>query len=508
MIRRSLLALAALAGAPAFAASTPPAITVANVATTENAGSASLVLLKTKASSYSKVTVQTVDGTARAGVDYVAVNATYTLGNSTSRLSIPIRILDNATYQGERKFSIRLTVVRFAQIAVDSQTPPTVTISDDEPPPSAPSPLTGAPAIADNFDYASAFEPTTYGPNGGPGIPGTNPLTSEGAYRFFCRPGQLLKDDPIVYPGQPGKSHLHLFIGNTGANASSTYETLRTTGGSTCDNQGQSFAINRSSYWTPAMLDGTGHAVLPDYVLVYYKRFPKDGPGCVGPMALGICTDLPNGLRFIFGYDMKTMTGGPTGEGTREYWSMSYGCWGSADGKVAVPQAAQARFHTIADIVKAGCPVGARLHVGLDAPTCWNGRDLDTADHRSHMVYAPDGTDKGMGYVCPADHPYLMPTISYQWLYTVDENFVAGKWALASDAQMGAAGMDVIAGTTLHMDYFEAWSTKAKSTWFRTCINGPMSCSSGDQGDGTAVKGMGEPAQGWKIHQLVPAPGA
>ena len=32
-----------------------------------------------------------------------------------------------------------------------------------------------------------------------------------GAFRFVCTAGQVLKDDPIVYPGQPGKSHVHQF---------------------------------------------------------------------------------------------------------------------------------------------------------------------------------------------------------------------------------------------------------------------------------------------------------
>src|SRR5437868_2846014 len=363
----------------------------------------------------------------------------------------------------------------------------------------SPNGLAGETAIADNFDYASAFEPTTYGANGGVGIPPITPLNDLGAFRFLCHPGQLLHDDPIVYPGQPGKSHLHMFIGNTGANANSTYQSLRTTGGSTCDNQGQSFAINRSSYWTPAMMDGAGDAVLPDYVLVYYKRFPASGPGCVGPMAVGICTDLPNGLRFIFGYNMTTMTGGPTGIGTRDYWSMSYQCWSNEANTVPIPATAQANFHTIADVAAAGCPAGARLHVSIEAPTCWDGKNLDTADHRSHIVYAPDGTDKGMGYVCPADHPYVLPLISYQWLYTLDDNFVAGKWHLVSDEMFPG----IKAGTTLHMDYFEAWSTTARTTWQRNCINGPMSCSSGDMGDGTAIKGAGVPAGGWITHQLV-----
>lgn len=371
--------------------------------------------------------------------------------------------------------------------------------------------LAGADPIDDNFDYGAAFEPTTYGANGTVGIPGFGRLDDLGAFRFFCRAAadQLLKDDPIVYPGQPGKSHLHMFIGNDRANASSTYESLRTTGGSTCDNPGQPWAINRSSYWTPAMMDGAGHAVLPDNVLVYYKRFPIQGPGCVGPMAVGICTDLPNGLRFIFGYDMKTKTGGPTGEGTRDYWSMSYACAQNDAGTANIPSSATARFHSIADVAQAGCPVGARLEVKLDAPECWDGRNLDTADHRSHVVYAPDGTDKGLGYVCPQTHPYVIPLISYFWMYTVDENFVAGKWHLSSDEMLtgftAGANSQVKAGTSLHMDYFEAWSPKAKAAWQNNCINGPRSCSSGDMGDGTAIKGAGIPAEGWLNHRLVTA---
>ena len=81
-------------------------------------------------------------------------------------------------------------------------------------------------------------------------------------------------------PGQPGKSHLHQFIGNTAADANSTYQSLRTKGGSTCDNRSTpDKAFNRSAYWMPAMLDGEGNAIRPDYALVYYKRIPAGQPG-------------------------------------------------------------------------------------------------------------------------------------------------------------------------------------------------------------------------------------
>jgi hypothetical protein len=37
--------------------------------------------------------------------------------------------------------------------------------------------------------------------------------------RTACQFSHMAFDDPIVYPGQPGKSHLHVFFGNTGTNA-------------------------------------------------------------------------------------------------------------------------------------------------------------------------------------------------------------------------------------------------------------------------------------------------
>ena len=63
----------------------------------------------------------------------------------------------------------------------------------------------------------------------------------------MCKPGQILRDDPIVYPGQAGASHLHQFWGNLGANANSNYQSLRTTGQSTCDNRGTNTPLNRSA---------------------------------------------------------------------------------------------------------------------------------------------------------------------------------------------------------------------------------------------------------------------
>jgi len=192
-------------------------------------------------------------------------------------------------------------------------TAPTVTPSPTPTPTPASSDVVVAPgslpvagdydSIPSNFDVSQQLVAAW----GTGAIPSSGAPDVVGAFRFICTPSHEAKDDPIVFPGQPGRSHLHQFFGNSLADANSTYRSLRTSGESTCTN-----ALNRSAYWMPAMLNGKGGVVRPDYVSIYYKRRPESDPEC---QRMGkACVDLPRGLRFVFGYDMINGTP-PTGAG-------------------------------------------------------------------------------------------------------------------------------------------------------------------------------------------------
>jgi hypothetical protein len=134
----------ALIGLMVTTAATAPVVTVPNVSVMEDAGSAAVNLLKPKSNSYSKVRLYTVDGTAKAGVDYHAVDVTLTLANSVLKVQQLIPILDNSTYQGDRKFTVKLTCVRFCTLAASTAV---VTITDNE----------AAPAVNPCF----IFDPAT-----------------------------------------------------------------------------------------------------------------------------------------------------------------------------------------------------------------------------------------------------------------------------------------------------------------------------------------------------------
>lgn len=306
------------------------------------------------------------------------------------------------------------------------------------------------------FDYSSLIPE-------GQGIP-ENYGPEEGAFRFGCYASHEAYDDPIVYPGQPGRSHLHTFFGNTLADGNSTYESLRRSGNSSCGNE-----LNRSAYWMPALLTPDAKQVIrPDIIIVYYKRSIDGAKACT---TSGIdCKALPRGLRYIYGYDFKT--GDP----------------GVARWKCVRKD--NTSFESKSNIVDAAkdCNVGDTLLATLDsAPNCWDGVNLDTPDHRSHLSYGSYGS---WGYYkCPNTHPYIIPGYTIKAFYTIDETLdrsgtytpgVTKTWHLSSD-YMGRTKMP---GETLHADWFGAWDDHTMDRWMKGCINKALSGNNGDLCDG------------------------
>lgn len=361
--------------------------------------------------------------------------------------------------------------------------------SAPQPPSSAPpmlladEPNVGLPSIPSNFDVDAQLIPAW---GKGNVAPSAKP-DDVGAFRFVCSPGQLSRDDPIVYPNEPGKSHLHQFFGNTAANARSTYASLRTTGDSTCGN-----ALNRSAYWIPAMMNGRGQVVRPDYVTIYYKRRPANDPQC---RREGIaCVDIPRGLRFVFGHNMLDPSDKSTGGG-----------YFNCDGPTAKP----GHYPDIVEAAK-NCPMGNAIGAVINAPSCWDGKNLDSPDHRSHVSYGSYG-DWGY-YRCPRTHPFVIPTFTLGAWYTTDETLdrsgnwdgSARSWHLSSDAMPGMPMMRP--GTSFHADWFGAWDDGIMKLWMDNCINKLLSCTGGDLGNGKQLKTF--PGFRWKAQPRLVNPPA
>ena len=317
--------------------------------------------------------------------------------------------------------------------------------------------LAGIAPIASDFDPRSQMKRSQ-----SPVKSGDGPI---GAFRFICQPGQVNWDDPIAYPGRPGASpHLHQWFGNTGADALSSYATLRRSGDSTCMGP-----LNRSAYWIPAMLAGEDTVVRPDYVSIYYKRYPRTSPEC--SQAAKACLPLPRGLRYIFGFD-HTIS-----EQLQPYRSHLH--W-----KCVMPDNRQ-RGEGARRFDRLDCRPDDLLIVTLSAPGCWDGRNLDSPDHRSHMAYRRYGRSGGPP-TCPSSHPYLMPEFTIGVVWRIATTDRVSDWHLSSDRMPGMKPMP--AGTSFHSDWYGAWDDLALRTWTQNCIERKLSCVDGQLGDGTIMK--------------------
>lgn len=266
------------------------------------------------------------------------------------------------------------------------------------------------------------------------------PSDGTGAFRTACDFSHMAFDDPIFYPGQPGKSHLHAFFGNTGVNANSTAASIASTGNSTC----RGGTANRTSYWVPAMIDTRdGTPIKPSESIFYYKT----GYSGVVPNTV---QSLPQGLRMIAGDMKNAAASGP----------FAYSCNGEGQKTPSIPN----------------CSAGQKIWQHIYFPQCWNGVNLDSPDHKSHMAYP---TGKG----CPASHPVPLPEITFNIIYPVSEANSPLRWRLASDNYSSS----LPGGYSTHGDWFNGWRPEIMDAFVEGCDRSALDCHGHLLGDGREI---------------------
>ena len=276
------------------------------------------------------------------------------------------------------------------------------------------------------------------------------PLTDVGAFRTTCAFSHMAYDDPIVSPGRPGAAHLHTFFGNTGTNAASTAESIRSTGNSTC----RGGTINRSAYWVPTMVDtATQRAVAPAYANFYYKQGYALNPP-------SIIKALPAGLRMIAGNAQNAAPGAR---------DASFHCFGG-------PNHSNDQYGSSIP----NCDVGAQVVQSIHFPQCWDGRNLDSPGHKSHMSYPVRQTSWPYLFSCPSSHPVAIPEISFNIAYMVPTRDAARNWRLSSDVY----DRSLPGGYSSHGDWFNGWKKDVSDIWNAACVQTRRDCFSHLLGDG------------------------
>jgi hypothetical protein len=204
---------------------------------------------------------------------------------------------------------------------------------------------------------------------------------------------------------------------------------------------------DKSAYWTPPLYfkhADTGKFEIVEQVgglLAYYFLNYNSGENKV--------TAFPEGFAMIAGdTNQRSFTG------SLESKAIGFNCmnYGRA------PEGTLYR-HSMPDkaYLDANCADGIRVE--LMFPACWNGKDLDSPNHRSHVAY-PDGVMTGN---CPPEFPVRFPGLMFEIIWNTNAfNGKAGEFVWSNGDPTGYG---------YHGDFIMGWESGVLQKAADTCTN-------------------------------------
>ncbi|WP_338403893.1 DUF1996 domain-containing protein [Cellulosimicrobium arenosum] len=242
-------------------------------------------------------------------------------------------------------------------------------------------------------------------------------------FQANCSFSHFAPDDPIVFPGEPGRSHMHTFVGNDATDAFSTSESLLASDESSC-----TVPQDHSAYWFPTLYKGD-ERIAPDIPMTIYYKSGIDDYTKVQP--------FPAGIELIAGNMMATEEDFRTAPGAVE---------GFECGEIS-------KSWSIPDY----CDPGTQLNVRYQAPSCWDGVHLKSGMMQTHMAYPVDGQ-------CPLSHPVAVPMLEFKIAWPVSGDLTDVHLASGSDQSW-------------HYDFVNAWEPEVLDRLVEQCINGGLQCN-------------------------------
>ncbi|MEV5384555.1 DUF1996 domain-containing protein [Streptomyces sp. NPDC052721] len=268
--------------------------------------------------------------------------------------------------------------------------------------------------------------------------------------------GLFNSDNVIVAPGvSNGAHHFHDYIGNQGNNAFASDEDLAKAGTS-CADQG-----DKSSYYWPVLRlqNGTqerdagapgggtegnaGQIVTPEQVTLTFVGNPR-----------GKVTAMPRLLRIITG-DAKAFVNGPGNA------NASWSCTGYEDRQL------KDKYPL--------CPPGSDVVRTFRFQSCWDGRNIDSANHRTHVAFtAADGS-------CPAGFQPI-PQLVQRIVYDVDAPSLADGGRTVPLFAVDSFPEQLHKPVTDHGDFINVFDENLMREMV-DCINSGRTCGSSADDD-------------------------
>jgi hypothetical protein len=260
--------------------------------------------------------------------------------------------------------------------------------------------------------------------------PNTDRGKSKDTFRHRSNFTHINGDDPIRFPRKPGASPLVMHLGNSMIDAFTTPQNIRTR----CRSASSGGTANCTGYWMPAFVDGSGKPVPIDWTVhtISYYKTDYNIPDSVIQKQV----PFPPGLAM--------MAGDPT-IGRQNNNNLKFSCnYGPETSEIP------------------SCPKGGTLLTSVFFPRCWNGKDLDSPNHKSHMAYASNG--------CPSSHPVIFPQFKLRVIMDNIQQDTNG-WRLSSDTNKSLPP-----GYSLYSVWMNGWDQDVMQTWIKNCNHVPIDC--------------------------------
>ncbi|KAI9062007.1 WSC-domain-containing protein, partial [Trametes sanguinea] len=239
--------------------------------------------------------------------------------------------------------------------------------------------------------------------------------------------------DSIVNPDALG-THVHAIAGASGFSNVYDPDTLVKSNCTTIPVQ-----PDKSNYW--AAQNGTLTPIPTSFNIYYLVRNGAKNAKI---------NAFPKGLRMVAG-DTNRRTYNASSYADQ---AVSYVCLDYNNDHTGDPNWAERP-----NFFQQNCPDGMRAQVFF--PACWDGVNLDSPDHKSHVSYPVDAYNTGD---CPDSHPVHLVSLFYEMLVSVDQFDYHGEgtWVLANGDTTGYGH---------HGDFQNGWDIDLLQEAIDTCTN-------------------------------------